>query len=86
MEWRSRQWVAEVNHAKWCAPSIEQVRARYETELARISDAAARAPSLARCPSLKKAWGCRWRKQWRVRLGGLQTKENLSKDDLAQKA
>ena len=51
VEWRARQWVAEVNHAKGCAPSTEQVRARCEEELARSSDAAARAPSLGRCPS-----------------------------------
>ena len=24
MEWRARQWVAKVNHAKGCAPSTEQ--------------------------------------------------------------
>ena len=86
VEWRARQWVAEVNRSKGCAPSTEQVRARYEQDLQRSGTSDAGALSLARCASWRKVWGCRWRKRWRVRLGGLQTKEDLPQADLAAKA
>ena len=79
-------WTRRLNEDKGVAPSIQAVLEKAEEIRARLPEAARPAPQGTSAEARSRMWLRRWRLRWGGKLARIRLREELSQQDMAEKA
>ena len=85
-EWGLVAWTRRLNEDKGVAPSTQAVLEKAEEIRARLPEAARPAPQGTSSEARSRMWLRRWRLRWGGKLARIRLREELSQQDMAEKA
>ena len=85
-EWELVAWTRRLNEEKGVAPSTQAVLGKAEERRARLPEAARPAAQGTSVEARARMWVRRWRLRWGGQLARIRLREDLSQQDMAEKA
>jgi hypothetical protein len=85
-EWRLKTWTEQLNREKGVAPSLASILAQAERQRLQLPDAV-RPPAHGTNAEVRaRVWAGAWRRRWGGRYGRLSFREDISLDEMRNKA
>ena len=85
-EWRLAEWTAQLNMKKGVAPSTDALLQQFEAQRLALPESMRPAARGTSAEASARVWISAWRKRWGARYGRVKIRENVSVDDMRQKA